>query len=134
MTISNHKKFREICSSELFRWVFIFSFLHFNHNVQLFKYHIFHCTMILVQDKQNLWNKLIKISSFKHAISVSSGGATHKGGGPRPPQSFKKLFYSIYIIYILKNIAYKNWSWSPKFWVISMVLLKEREIILKSYI
>ena len=30
----------------------------------------------------------------------SSGGATHKSGGPRPPQNLKKLFYSIYIIYI----------------------------------
>ena len=48
-------------------------------------------------------------------------------------QSFKKLFYSIYIIYILKNVAGKNWSWPSQFWVISMVLLIEREIILKSY-
>ena len=44
---------------------------------------------------------------------TSSGGATHKGGGPRPPQSLKKLFYSIYIIYILKNVAYKNWNCPP---------------------
>ena len=29
-------------------------------------------------------------------------------GGPRPPQNFKKLIYSMYIIYILKNVAYKN--------------------------
>ena len=62
-----------------------------------------------------------------------NGGATHMGGGLRPPQNFKKLFYSIYIIYILKNVACKNWSCPPKFWVISMVLLKEREIILKLY-
>ena len=57
------------------------------------------------------------------------GGATHMGGG----LNFKKLFYSIYIIYILKNVACKNWSPPPKFWVISMALLKEREIILKLY-
>ena len=56
-----------------------------------------------------------------------------RAGGPRLAQNLKKLFYSIYIIYILKNVACKNWSWShPKFWVISMVLLKEREIIIKS--
>ena len=29
-----------------------------------------------------------------------SGGATHKGGGAKAPQSLKNLFYSIYIIYI----------------------------------
>ena len=29
-------------------------------------------------------------------------------GGPRPPQNFKKLIYSMYIIYILKNVACKN--------------------------
>ena len=52
------------------------------------------------------------------------GGATHMAW---PPQNFKKLFYSIYIIYILKNVACKNWSCPP------MVLLKEREIILKLY-
>ena len=39
----------------------------------------------------------------------------------------------MYIIYILKNVAYKNWNWFIKFWVISMVFLKEREIILRSY-
>ena len=39
---------------------------------------------------------------------------THTGGGPRPPQNFKKLIYSMYIIYILKNIACKNWSWPPQ--------------------
>ena len=58
---------------------------------------------------------------------------THTGGGPRPPQNFKKLIYSMYIIYILKNIACKIEVGPPKFWVISMILLKEREIILKSY-
>ena len=31
-----------------------------------------------------------------------SGGATHKG------QNFKKLIYSMFIIYILKNVACKN--------------------------
>ena len=31
-----------------------------------------------------------------------------KVGGPRPPQNFKKLIYSMYIIYILKNVACKN--------------------------
>ena len=68
------------------------------------------------------------------ASSSDSGGATHTGGGAKAPQNFKKLIYSIYIIYILKNIACKNWSWPPpRFWVISIVLLKEREIILKSY-
>ena len=65
--------------------------------------------------------------------STISGGATHTGGGPRPPQNFKKLIYSMYIIYILKNIACKIEVGPPKFWVISMILLKEREIILKSY-
>ena len=34
-----------------------------------------------------------------------SGGATHKG------QNFKKLIYSMFIIYILKNVACKNWTW-----------------------
>ena len=67
------------------------------------------------------------------ASSSDSGGATHTGGGAKAPQNFKKLIYSMYIIYILKNVAYKNWSCLPKFWVISMVLLKEKEIILKSY-
>ena len=28
--------------------------------------------------------------------------------GPRPPQNFKKLIYSMYIIYIFKNVACKN--------------------------
>ena len=55
------------------------------------------------------------------------------GGVAKAPQNLKKLIYRMYIIYILKNVAYKNWSCPPKFWVISMVLLKEREIILKSY-
>ena len=31
-----------------------------------------------------------------------SGGATHKGGGAKAPQNFKKLIYSRYIFYILK--------------------------------
>ena len=42
---------------------------------------------------------------------VYSGGATHMGeggGGGNSPQIFKNLFYSIYIIYILKNVACKN--------------------------
>ena len=36
------------------------------------------------------------------------GEATHMSGGAKAPQNFKKLFYSIYIIYILKNVACKN--------------------------
>ena len=40
--------------------------------------------------------------------AVRSGGATQKGGGPRPPQNFKKLIYSMYIIYILKNVVCKT--------------------------
>ena len=40
-----------------------------------------------------------------------NGGATHMGGGAL---ILKKLFYSIYIIYILKNVACKNWSCPPQ--------------------
>ena len=37
------------------------------------------------------------------AVDKTSGGATHKGGGA---QNFKNLIYSMYIIYIVKNVAY----------------------------
>ena len=44
-------------------------------------------------------------SRFRSLHSATSGGATHKG-----PQNIKKLIYSMFIIYILKNVACKNWS------------------------
>ena len=47
-------------------------------------------------------------------IHSNSGGATHTGGGAKAPQNLKKLIYSMYIIYILKNIACKNWNWPPQ--------------------
>ena len=42
--------------------------------------------------------------------SIQWRSHTHRS----PPQNFKKLIYSMYIIYILKNVACKNWSWPPQ--------------------
>ena len=50
----------------------------------------------------------LEFGSATNTITAYSGGATHRGGGPRPPQNFKKLIYSMYIIYILKNVVCKN--------------------------
>ena len=51
-----------------------------------------------------------KIMSIeKIAITLAAMAEPHtKVGGAKAPQNFKKLIYSMYIIYILKNVACKN--------------------------
>ena len=49
------------------------------------------------EEVKSICIKECKIGKWLNLIHLSSGGATHKGGGA---QNFKKLMYGMYIIYI----------------------------------
>ena len=55
-----------------------------------------------------LKNVLIQASHKLYMTLMAVAEPHTQVGGPRPPQNFKKLIYSMYIIYILKNVACKN--------------------------
>ena len=57
------------------------------------------------EEVKSICIKECKIGKWLNLIHLSSGGATHKGGGA---QNFKKLMYGMYIIYIKKNAVYRN--------------------------
>ena len=74
--------------------------------------------MLLLKDlsnflrMKNLKMQIVKESVKTHAIESREvlAGSSQPVAEPHtwPPQNFNKLFYSIYISYILKNIVCKN--------------------------